>query len=91
MSTAEIIDVGGGQAVKLPAEFHFEGDVVSIRREGNAVILEPVGDRRNRFRRLGPTASLIPFELKIRIFGRTKADATVPELIEHGGIDAFSA
>ena len=42
MSTAEIIDVGGGQAVRLPAEFHFAGDVVSIRREGNAVILEPV-------------------------------------------------
>jgi virulence-associated protein VagC len=43
MSTAEIIDVGGGQAVKLPEEFQFEGEVVSIRREGDAVILEPVG------------------------------------------------
>jgi virulence-associated protein VagC len=42
MSTAEIIDVAGWQAVKLPAEFHFDGNVVSIRREGNAVILEPV-------------------------------------------------
>ena len=42
MSTAEIIDIAGGQAVKLPAEFHFDGEVVSIRREGNAVILEPV-------------------------------------------------
>jgi virulence-associated protein VagC len=41
MNTAEIIDIAGGQAVKLPAEFHFDGDVVSIRREGNAVILEP--------------------------------------------------
>ncbi len=42
MSTAEIIDVGGGKAVKLPAEFHFDGEIVSIRREGNAVILEPI-------------------------------------------------
>lgn len=42
MSTTEIIDIAGGQAVKLPAEFHFDGDVVSIRREGDAVILEPV-------------------------------------------------
>ena len=42
MSIAEIIDVGDGQAVKLPAEFRFAGDVVSIRREGKAVILEPV-------------------------------------------------
>jgi len=42
MSTAEIIDIAGGQAVKLPADFHFDSEVVSIRREGNAVILEPV-------------------------------------------------
>jgi virulence-associated protein VagC len=42
MSTTEIIDIAGEQAVKLPAEFHFRGDVVSIRRQGNAVILEPV-------------------------------------------------
>ncbi len=42
MTTAEIIDIAGGQAVKLPAEFHFDGAIVSIRREGNAVILEPV-------------------------------------------------
>ena len=30
------------QAVKLPDGFRFEGDTVSIRREGEAVILEPV-------------------------------------------------
>jgi virulence-associated protein VagC len=42
MSTTEIIDIAGGQAVRLPAEFHFETTFVSIRREGNAVILEPV-------------------------------------------------
>jgi virulence-associated protein VagC len=42
MSTAEIFDIGECQAVKLPAEFHIDGELVSIRREGNAVILEPV-------------------------------------------------
>ena len=42
MQTAEIIHTNGTQAVKLPDGFHFEGDVVSIRREGEAVILEPV-------------------------------------------------
>jgi virulence-associated protein VagC len=42
MSTAEIVNIGGDQAVKLPPEFRFESDLVSIRREGDAVILEPV-------------------------------------------------
>jgi antitoxin VapB len=42
MTTAEVIDIRGAQAVKLPDEFRFEGDRVSIRREGKAVILEPV-------------------------------------------------
>ncbi len=42
MKTAEISRTNGTQAVTLPDEFHFEGDTVSIRREGEAVILEPV-------------------------------------------------
>jgi antitoxin VapB len=31
--------------VRLPKEFRFEGDEVGIRREGEAVILEPVKKR----------------------------------------------
>ncbi len=42
MSTAEIVDIGNVQAVKLPSGFRFDTDTVSIRREGEAVILEPV-------------------------------------------------
>lgn len=42
MSTAEIVDIGGSQAVRLPEGFHFDTQNVSIRREGEAVILEPV-------------------------------------------------
>jgi antitoxin VapB len=42
MKTAEIIHTDGVQAVKLPDEFRFEGDAVTIRREGEAVILEPL-------------------------------------------------
>jgi len=42
MSTAEIVDIGGTQAVKLPEGFRFDADTVSIRKEGEAVILEPV-------------------------------------------------
>ena len=33
---------GRSQAVRLPKEFRFEGEEVAIRREGDAVILEPV-------------------------------------------------
>jgi virulence-associated protein VagC len=36
---------GRSQAVRLPKEYRFEGDEVAIRREGEAVILEPVKKR----------------------------------------------
>ena len=42
MSTAEIVSYSGGQAVMLPVEFQFNTSTVSIRRDGSAVILEPV-------------------------------------------------
>lgn len=40
--TASLFWTGRSQAVRLPKEFRFEGDTVLVRREGNAVILEPV-------------------------------------------------
>ncbi len=42
MKTAEIIETSNGQTVRLPNEFRFEGDKVSIRREGDAVVLEAI-------------------------------------------------
>ena len=39
---AKLFKVGGSQAVRLPKAFRFAGDRVRIRREGSAVILEPV-------------------------------------------------
>jgi virulence-associated protein VagC len=42
MKTAELVDIEGVQAVKLPDEFRFAGPAVSIRKSGEAVILEPV-------------------------------------------------
>ncbi|MBS0261371.1 MAG: AbrB/MazE/SpoVT family DNA-binding domain-containing protein [Planctomycetes bacterium] len=42
MTLAEIIRHDGLQSVKLPAGFQFDTDTVSIRREGDAVVLEPV-------------------------------------------------
>lgn len=39
--TARLFWTGRSQAVRLPKEFRFEGDTVLVRREGNALILEP--------------------------------------------------
>lgn len=40
--TAKLFRNGNSQAVRLPQEFRFTGDEVRIRKEGNAVILEPM-------------------------------------------------
>jgi antitoxin VapB len=42
---AKVFQNGRSQAVRLPKEFRFVGREVSIRREGNAVILEPIKRR----------------------------------------------
>ncbi|HUO11363.1 MAG TPA: type II toxin-antitoxin system VapB family antitoxin [Caulobacteraceae bacterium] len=39
---AKLFTHGGSQAVRLPKAFRFEGQEVSIRKQGRAVILEPV-------------------------------------------------
>lgn len=40
--TAKVFWADGAQAVRLPREFRFEGNAVRIRREGQAVVLEPL-------------------------------------------------
>lgn len=40
--TARLFAHGGSQAVRLPKTFRFEGQEVRIRKEGDAVILEPL-------------------------------------------------
>jgi len=42
MKVAEIVRADGAQLVKLPEGFQLEGDIVSIRRQGKAIVLEPV-------------------------------------------------
>ena len=42
---AKLFMHGGSQAVRLPKAFRFEGGEVAVRREGAAVILEPVVGR----------------------------------------------
>jgi virulence-associated protein VagC len=41
---AKVFWTGRSQAVRLPKEFRFQGDSVLVRREGAAVILEPVDE-----------------------------------------------
>jgi antitoxin VapB len=42
---AKVFRNGRSQAVRLPKDFRFAGDEVSIRRDGDAVILEPIKRR----------------------------------------------
>ena len=44
METAKIFWSGRSQAVRLPKEFRFDADEVSIKRRGNAVVLEPIAE-----------------------------------------------
>jgi virulence-associated protein VagC len=41
MKTVKLLETSIGQTVPLPEEFRFATPTVSIRREGDAVILEP--------------------------------------------------
>jgi antitoxin VapB len=41
VNIARLFRNGRSQAVRLPQEFRFEGDVVRIRRFGGGVLLEP--------------------------------------------------
>lgn len=41
---AKVFWSGRSQAVRLPKEFRFDTDEVTIRRDGNAVVIEPVAD-----------------------------------------------
>ena len=45
---AKLFQHGGSQAVRLPKAFRFEGTEVSVRREGDQVILEPIKQRKHR-------------------------------------------
>ena len=42
---AKIFKHGRSQAVRLPKEFRLPGNECRVRREGNAVILEPIEER----------------------------------------------
>ena len=45
VARAKLFRNGRSQAVRLPKELRFPGDVVTLRRHGDAVIMEPVRKR----------------------------------------------
>ena len=45
MARAKLFRNGRSQAVRLPKEFRFPGDEVTLRREGDSVVMEPVRKR----------------------------------------------
>ena len=57
---AKLFRNGGSQAVRLPKEFQFEGAEVRIFREGQLVILEPVGSHANKSSKDAGSESLHP-------------------------------
>lgn len=42
MDIAEIVRTNGAQLVRLPEQFHLTGNAVSIRRQGDGLVLEPI-------------------------------------------------
>lgn len=42
MKTAQVISFDGQQAIKLPPEFAVSAGALSIRKDGEAIILEPI-------------------------------------------------
>ena len=70
-SRAKLFRNGRSQAVRLPKEFRFVGEEVTLRREGDAVIMEPVRERRwprgywQRLRELKSDAPVEPLSLRL--------------------------
>lgn len=49
MQTAKLFENGRSQAVRLPKEYRFDGNEVSINKVGEAVILLPVNNKWSGF------------------------------------------
>ena len=54
MDTAKLFQNGKSQAVRLPKEYRFSGNEVSIKKIGEVVLLYPTGDKWERFLRTEP-------------------------------------
>ncbi len=41
VKTAKVFKSGNSQAVRIPKEFHLDGEEVEIRKQGSALVLRP--------------------------------------------------
>ena len=70
--TARLFKNGRSQAVRLPKEFRFSGDEVFVRREGEAIILEPIKRKAwprgywERLREMRPPADIQPMNITLQ-------------------------
>jgi antitoxin VapB len=71
-ATAKLFRNGRSQAVRLPKEYRFPGDEVRIRREGDAVVLEPLHGKSwprgywDRLREMRHAAKIEPMEIQLQ-------------------------
>ena len=56
METAKLFQNGKSQAVRLPKEYRFNGNEVSIKKIGDVVLLFPAGDKWVRFLGIDPVS-----------------------------------
>jgi len=56
MDTAKLFLNGKSQAVRLPKNYRFIGNEVSIKKIGEVVLLYPTGDKWERFLRTEPVS-----------------------------------
>jgi antitoxin VapB len=78
--TARLFSNGNSQAVRLPQEFRFPGDRVRIRREGDAVVLEPmIANTKEWFAAMDQYATSDAFEDNWRNQRRTRQPSVFEE------------
>jgi antitoxin VapB len=78
---AKVFWTGRSQAVRLPRDYRFEVDEVSIRHEGRAVVLEPLEARpwpAGYFASFGPLGG--DFEVPEPLPGTPHRDAVLDDL-----------
>ena len=76
---AKLFKHGGSQAVRLPKAFRFEGTEVSVRRSGDAVILEPVTQQ---FRRPRTSEEVAAFWAEVDRHGNADFPDRVQDMID---------
>lgn len=82
MDIAKVFWSGRSQAVRLPKEYRFEGTEVRIRRQGRAVVLEPVVAEKDEWAWLDRVRGPLDEDFVRAALDRSKEHQHRPELDE---------